>query len=173
VIVKEPGDDKYDGEFSFVLNTTRKEAMGKWVANDKKLAVTERSFNLSRKNFKYNPDQKLDVTHTEIYNTDDGDQSEAFTEDAGKFNASNTELKSEDVENMYKRDLEVLRNAIYARHGYSFKNRQMRNFFDYVDWYIPVSTNITSQLTVLEKKNIELIKRYEEHAIAYYDVYGR
>ena len=75
---------------------------------------------------------------------------------------------------MYRRDLEVMRNAIYARHGYSFQNREMRVFFDnYVSWYIPVSIDMTKQLTPIEKQNIELLKRYEKHAATYYDRFGR
>jgi hypothetical protein len=38
---------------------------------------------------------------------------------------------------------------------------------------MPVSTDVRNDLTDLEKKNIELIKRYEEHAEKYYDEYGR
>jgi hypothetical protein len=61
---------------------------------------------------------------------------------------------------MYKSDLEVIRNTIYARHGYSFKNRRMRYIFDgYVDWYMPVSVDIRDQLTAVEKQNVELLKR--------------
>ena len=75
---------------------------------------------------------------------------------------------------MYQGDLEVMRNSIYARHGYSFRNRRMRFLFDQlVDWYMPVSVNITGELTDLEKKNIDLLKRYEAHAEKYYDVFGR
>ena len=74
---------------------------------------------------------------------------------------------------MYRRDLEVMRNAIYARHGYSFQNRQMRVIFDDIDWYIPVSVDVTAELTELEKANIELLKRYENHAATYYDRFGR
>ena len=99
---------------------------------------------------------------------------EFLTEDASKFNASKTVLRNKDVENMHKGDLEVTRNAIYARHGYSFKNRRTRYVFDrYVDWYMPVSTNVTQELTELEKKNIDLLKRYEQHAERYYDSFGR
>ena len=54
---------------------------------------------------------------------------------------------------MYQGDLEVMRNSIYARHGYSFRNRRMRFLFDQlVDWYMPVSVNITGELTDLEKR---------------------
>ena len=100
-------------------------------------------------------------------------EGEMLTEDVMTFNASNTALKKEDLENMYKGDLEVMRNAIYARHGYSFKNRKMRYVFDQIDWYIPVHTDVRSDLTDLEKKNIDLLKRYEGHAEAYYDSFGR
>jgi hypothetical protein len=74
---------------------------------------------------------------------------------------------------MYKGDLEIIRNAIYARHGYSFKNRKMRYVFDQIDWYNPVHVDIRSDLTDLEKKNIDLLKRYEGHAVTYYDSFGR
>ncbi len=173
---KEPGDDKYDGVFTFTLNPQDESIKGAWTSNDKKLAVTERSYDLKKVEFKYNPHQELGDISVEVYQSSNAntDEFERITSDAGKFNASTTLLKKEDVENMYKRDLEVMRNAIYARHGYSFKNRQMRNFFDaYVDWYIPVSTDVSKDLTDIEKKNIDLIKRYEKHAETYYDVYGR
>ncbi|MEL6924283.1 MAG: YARHG domain-containing protein, partial [Bacteroidota bacterium] len=87
--------------------------------------------------------------------------------------ASVDKLTRADVENMHKGDLEVMRNAIYARHGYSFKNRKMRYVFNYVDWYMPVSTDIRAQLTDIEKENIALLKRYEQHAERYYDSFGR
>lgn len=173
---KEPGDNKYDGVFSFTLNPQDESIRGSWISNDKKLAVTERTYDLKKVEFKYNPNQELGEISAEVYQSlkGNGSEFELITPDAGKINASTTLLKKEDVENMYKRDLEVMRNAIYARHGYSFKNRQMRYFFDnYIDWYIPVSTDVSNELTDIEKKNIELIKRYEKHAATYYDDFGR
>ncbi|MES2567284.1 MAG: YARHG domain-containing protein [Bacteroidota bacterium] len=173
---KEPGDNKYDGVFTFTLNTNDETLRGMWTSNDKKLAVSERFYNLKKTDFKYDPSLALESTYGEVYNSYNAktEEHEQITDDAGKINASQTELSKKDVENMYKRDLEIMRNAIYARHGYSFKNRKMRYFFDtQVPWYIPVSTDITDGLTELETKNIELIKRYEKHAESYYDVYGR
>ena len=50
----------------------------------------------------------------------------------------------------------------------------MRYVFDNnIEWYMPFSTDIRGQLTRLEKENIALIKRYEQHAEAYYDSFGR
>jgi len=177
----EPGDDKYDGVFTFQLQRNGETLTGTWKANNSKLGVTKRTYKLEKRVFQYDPNLDLsegEIPYTELYGTykeiDAGEGAEFITEDAVKFNASKVLLRKEDVENMHKGDLEVTRNAIYARHGYSFKNRRMRYLFDsLVDWYMPVSTNITGQFTELERKNIDLLKRYEQHAVAYYDSFGR
>lgn len=176
--VKEPGDNKYDGVFTFTLSLKDHVLRGEWTANNPKLAVSKRVYSLKQKIFEYNPKQQgLDIESSiAVYNPSTGEQfeGEVITSDAAKINASMHVLKESDVENMYKRDLEVMRNAIYARHGYSFKNREMRYFFDsQVDWYIPYSTNVTKDLTNVEQDNIALIKRYEDHATSYYDSFGR
>jgi hypothetical protein len=89
------------------------------------------------------------------------------------MNASSKVLAKEEVENLKKGDLTIIRNSIYARHGYSFKNQPLRVFFDAQSWYIPVHTNITSDFTEIEKQNIELLLRYEKNAAVYYDRFGR
>ena len=175
----EPGDDKYDGKFSFVLDPASRTVRGTWVANDPKLAVTERSYDLIYKTFKYDPDAELpeEVGWADLYSTvpdPEWQRAERTTDEVTKYNASKVKLKKEDVENMYKSDMEILRNSIYARHGYSFKTRKMRYVFDtYVDWYIPMSTDVSKELTPLEQENIALLKRYEQHAETYYDTFGR
>jgi YARHG domain len=179
VEASEPGDDKYDGKFTFVIHPDKKSITGTWVANDQNLAVTERSYDLSSSAFAYDPNLELpeEVGWADLYGQvpePDWQQSEVTTEAVTRFNASKVKLKKEDIENMYKGDLEILRNSIYARHGYSFKNRKIRYVFDrHVPWYIPVSTDVSKELTKVEEENIALIKRYEEHAEAYYDEFGR
>ncbi|NUO00614.1 MAG: YARHG domain-containing protein [Saprospiraceae bacterium] len=182
VTAREPGDDKYDGAFTFQMHRDSQNVSGSWEAFNRKLGVTKRTFNLEKRVFQYDPNLEMPkdgITGLDLYNTfreseDDPGSAEFLTEDATKFNASKTLLRKEDVENMHKGDLEVIRNAIYARHGYSFKNRRMRYLFDRnVDWYMPVSTNVSQQFTALERKNIDLLKRYEQHAASYYDSFGR
>ncbi|MEO1515703.1 MAG: YARHG domain-containing protein [Bacteroidota bacterium] len=175
---REPGDDRYDGVFRFTVDPSLSKMTGQWVAYNNKLPVSERGYELEKRSFRYDPNLRLsmDVGWAELYerNPKIMDQGEFVTEDVLKFNPSTELLKKEDVENLYKGDIEVIRNSIYARHGYSFKNRKMRFVFDkYVEWYIPVSTDIRDQLTDVERKNIALLKRYEEHAERYYDVFGR
>ena len=177
VEAKEPGDDRYDGSFKFsIILGTEPSISGTWTANDTKLAVTERKYNLKKRKYDYNPELELPeaVIFDGLYDTWNGDEAETLTSSVTEINASKAILKKEDVENLYKADLEFIRNAVYARHGYSFKNRRVRYVFDnYVEWYIPVSTDIRDLLTDIEKENIELLKRYEEHADEYYDSFGR
>ena len=90
-----------------------------------------------------------------------------------KYNASADVITKVQAANLKKADLFVLRNAIYARHGYSFKKPQLRMYFDQQSWYIPVSTDVRNELTGVEKKNIALLMRYEKNAKEYYDVFGR
>ncbi len=180
VTAKEPGDDKYDGVFDFKLEVGKDSINGVWIANQKKLPVTKRQYALGKKEFKYDPNLELPegLSGSALYDNTAPDeyygQLEALTADVSKFNASKTLLKKEDVANMYKGDLEVIRNSIYARHGYSFKNRKMRYLFDsVVEWYMPMHTDVRNMLTEVERKNMDLLKRYEEHATKYYDEFGR
>lgn len=174
----EPGDDKYDGKFSFTIDPDSNTVSGTWKANDNKLDVTKRKYTLAKKQFRYDASLSLpeDVQWAELYekNPKFPDKVESLTADVTKLNASVKELTKKDIENLYKGDLEIIRNTIYARHGYSFKNRRIRFIFDqFVPWYMPLNTDVRTDLTEIEKKNIELIKRYEDHAEKYYDEYGR
>ncbi len=143
----EPGDDKYDGVFDFSIKKEGWVCSGKWVPNDKTLQT--KLFTCSKKDFVYKPDVGI------------------YTDASEKL------LKTEDVSDLIKSDLRLMRNAIYARHGYSFKMKDMRTQFDTEDWYIPVSTDVRTVLTDIEKKNEALIKRYEKYAAEYYDDFGR
>lgn len=180
VKAKEPGTDKHDGRFEFSLDTIGKKVVGKWYSFDTTIDVTVRSYTLEEKVFSY--DAKLQLPEILVgmpfydpkLEESDGGRGEGITKDVLKVNPSAVELSKAQVENMYKGDLEVLRNSIYARHGYSFRNRKMRYLFDnYADWYMPFSLNVENDLTEIEKKNIALLKRYENHADKYYDEFGR
>ena len=66
-----------------------------------------------------------------------------------------------------------MRNEMYARHGYCFKNKEMRAYFDQETWYMPMNIDIRGELSPTEKENDALIKNYEKYAADYYDEYGR
>ena len=176
--VSEPGDDKYDGQFSFSIYPDSLKINGIWNSFDKKIMVTKRIYSLGKRDFVYNKENNIpeNKNWNSLYeqNPKYPDKIESISNVISDLNASNTLLTKSDIENLYKGDLEVIRNSIYARHGYSFQNRKMRYFFDNeIEWYMPVTTDIRNNLTEIEKKNIELLKRFEDHAENYYDSYGR
>jgi hypothetical protein len=145
---KEPGDHKDDGEFAFtMIGSSPDKVAGSWKPFDKKRPAKQ--FELSRREFKYDSS-------------------------VGSFpEASQRLLKAEDVENLMKEDLQFMRNEIFARHGYSFNRKELRQMFELEEWYVPNTVDIRGYLTEIEKKNIALIKRYEKYAEEYGDEYGR
>ena len=148
-VLKEPGDDPYDGTFNFVLDPKNDVLTGRW-APFKSEGNTPKAFTLVKRDWKYNADA--------------GDY--AF--------ASKDELYQEDLMMEYsKEELSLIRNEIYARHGYCFKKKDFRYHFEEKSWYIPVSVDVRDQLTDLEVQNIELIYGLEEYYDEYYDDFGR
>jgi hypothetical protein len=144
----EPGDHKDDGVFSFVIDNAKSETVsGSWKPNNTKKPAKE--YTLERRKFEYS--------------TDVGSWPET----------SQRLMKPSELENMFKEDLEYMRNEIFARHGYCFKKKNLRQQFEMSDWYVPNTTDIKGFLTDIEKKNIDLIKRYEKYAEEYGDEYGR
>ncbi|RPI15472.1 MAG: YARHG domain-containing protein [Ignavibacteriae bacterium] len=84
------------------------------------------------------------------------------TSTPGKYpEATDRLLASDDVRNLSKWELKIMRNEIFARHGYIFKTDDMRDYFNRQSWYSGTYDNVESMLSSTEKSNIELIKRYE------------
>ena len=75
---------------------------------------------------------------------------------------SKTELYS-----FSKEQLRLARNEIYARHGYTFEDKSLQNYFSQKSWYIPdYSLNIKTwsdgKFNDYEKKNLDTIVMYEK-----------
>lgn len=198
--VKEPGDDKHDGIFTFNIKDTL--LKGKWKAFAK-IDIQNRKYDLVKREFIYNANQMLDssdygnrfidwtkpsLSKEDIKNMkakmsqEERDIYEEFeentsfasaTENIYKINASTTLLTEKTIANLKRGDLYILRNMIYARHGYSFKYEPLRVFFDKQTWYVPFSANIKDELTETEKQNIQLLLKYEKNAKEFYDYFGR
>jgi hypothetical protein len=148
VTMEEPGDDKYDGKFAFNIDLSKMEIKGSW-APFKDKGTTAKNYTLIKTEFEYDPA-------------------------VGEYPEASQRLLTEaDVENRTTEELEMMRNEIYARHGYTFKNKIMRHHFESTDWYIPIGVDIRKQLTNDEAENIALIYRYEEYYKVNYDDYGR
>jgi hypothetical protein len=97
----------------------------------------------------------------------------AASADAVRINSSTHALKEAELKNLKKLDLEILRNTIYARHGYSFGDKFYSSLFNRVTWYVPVTDKVDAELTEIERNNIKLLARFEKYAKDNYVSYGR
>ncbi|MCX7834128.1 MAG: YARHG domain-containing protein [Ignavibacteria bacterium] len=71
-------------------------------------------------------------------------------------------LTYSDIAGKSRWELSVMRNEIYARHGYIFrKNLAIRNHFMKKSWYYPQYYNVDHLLSDIERYNVEFIKSYE------------
>lgn len=66
-----------------------------------------------------------------------------------------------DLEGKTAGDLRLMRNAIFARHGYKFKSADLKEYFSGFDWYVPKYADVQDRLSAIETKNIAFIKKYE------------
>ncbi|HEY0479677.1 MAG TPA: YARHG domain-containing protein [Kofleriaceae bacterium] len=67
----------------------------------------------------------------------------------------------EQLSNLSRRDLRILRNTIYARHGRRFKSGLLQAYFDTMDWYKRDPAFTEKRLTRVDTTNIRLIKSVE------------
>ena len=190
-VLNEPGNNKYDGRFEFQSTLNGKMLSGKWTAYQTKLNRPMRIYKLLKQEFKYDPSLMLlneDNLEVDWYTTREipvqdtiNGKVEKWSDKAYrvssagvyKINASAKVLEEKDLKNLFKLDMEIIKNSIYARHGYAFKNRIYRQFFDLTDWYVSLSDNIDNDLTDIEKTNIKILDRFMRYAEDNYQTFGR
>jgi hypothetical protein len=192
--VKEPGSQKYDGRFELKIkknDTLMTGSFETYKPEPKK--ISKRKLTLQKRIFEYDPNSELVGPYIDYDNTimkkieyDDTDslgnteklyyddeQYYTTTDTIYNLNPSTHVFTKKLVENLTKGDIHVLRNLVFARHGYAFKDKKLRQFFDYQKWYMPVFSDVTKDLTKIEIKNVDLLSRYETNAKAYYRHFGR
>jgi hypothetical protein len=190
-ILDEPGNDKTDGRFEVKLN--KDSLTGSWNAfNAKAVKTPSKVVRLAKKEFVYNPNFMLSSdsdlidwenpkNFVEKYTDEETGKTESYTASKNriasnavfKINASKQKLTEKDLKNLRKLDMEIIKNSVFARHGYSFKKATYRNFFEQTDWYIPVSNNVDNDLSPIEKENVALLNRFINYAEDKYDSFGR
>lgn len=73
---------------------------------------------------------------------------------------------SQDLE-YSKKELEIAKNEIFARHGHDFSSEELANYFEGQKWYKKIEGKKVSydELNDIEKANVDLIDRYIQIAI--------
>jgi len=75
-----------------------------------------------------------------------------------------------DLQGLSLRDLELMRNEIYARHGWVFNRQDLRRYFEGQSWYRPkggpanreeANRLATAEMSGLERRNVQIIQALE------------
>jgi len=65
------------------------------------------------------------------------------------------------LDGISKDELRIMRNEIFASHGHKFKSKDLQEYFSKQTWYKPKEGDVLSNLTEIEKYNIQIIKKRE------------
>lgn len=71
-------------------------------------------------------------------------------------------LTVEQLSTLSRRDLRILRNTVYARHGKKFESEVVRGYFEAAEWYEPRDFYVDDKLTGIDHKNIAIIRSVED-----------
>lgn len=77
------------------------------------------------------------------------------------LNSRYLELDIFSLSQLDNRGLRLLRNMIYARHGYRFNSPDLTTFFRRFTWYNPRHDNVDNLLTDVDKYHIQMIQAFE------------
>ena len=107
-----------------------------------------------------------DNTEDKVYSIKGDDKSSNRYERATHLSYTSTvRYTLEDLSLLDSYGLKITRNEIYARHGRMFNDRELQEYFQRQQWYVPQTASNdfdSSCLNEVERYNIELIKIYEE-----------
>jgi len=63
----------------------------------------------------------------------------------------------EELETKTEEELGIIKNEIFASHGYMFTSQEWQDYFESKPWYVPSDEDAINKLTEIEKKNVALI----------------
>src|SRR5215813_12876266 len=72
------------------------------------------------------------------------------------------QLTVDQLSDFSRRDLRLVRNLIYARHGRPFKSDLLKGYFGTLEWYKPDPAYTDARLTAIDKRNINVIRSVED-----------
>ena len=77
-------------------------------------------------------------------------------------------LTESDIQDFSKQELRIMRNWVYARHGYDFGEQGLKKYFTQFKWYKPESTHsevVYSKFNDIEKYNVNFLAGWERYNI--------
>jgi len=77
-------------------------------------------------------------------------------------------LTDDDLEGLHIYNLDIARNEIYARHGYTFDNTEYSDYFKKMFWYSENLNYSDKMLSGIEKQNAAFIRQYTDKIKKYF-----
>lgn len=71
-------------------------------------------------------------------------------------------FKRNELDHKTEEELAIIKNEIFASHGYMFTKKKWQDYFESKTWYVPSDTDAVNKLSDIEKKNVELILSMRE-----------
>lgn len=110
-----------------------------------------------------------DVGDSEEFEDFDDADEDIEDDDTYIFPNSDTEyLTKSDLSGMSKSEINLAKNELYARHGRKFKSKELQEYFENKDWYVPKYSpkqwdkkGDSFFFNKYEIKNRDLLKKYE------------
>ena len=71
-------------------------------------------------------------------------------------------ISTADLDRLTRKEIDIIRNETFARHGYVFESEEWADFFSSYNWYQPDPSFTEDGFTSLEKQNVDAIVAYED-----------
>lgn len=78
---------------------------------------------------------------------------------------SKRKLTESDLSGKTKEDISMMKNGLYAHHGFIFSNENLFNYYSVYPWYNPSisdPTTVNRYFSEIEKFNLDFLKRHEQ-----------
>ncbi len=184
--LQDEDEDEDDTEKKGFFHTTAGQVLIGVIAGCAVVAIIIGIYNISRPNVEEVAVEESAVPQTEQAANPEGEEEKEAEEDEEEFSIELPEDQSitpaedvdylvpdadtryytkEELSDLDKDQLRLARNEIYARHGRKFKDPELQEYFDGMEWYngtiAPNDFDDDAELNKYEKANIDLIKSME------------
>lgn len=111
-----------------------------------------------------NEEVEINDTLSDNTSSEDSDYTdEKIPKDAFLFPSDSVLITDEKLESLDDKTIDLIKNEIYARHGYIFTDRALKKYFETFSWYKPNDDYSPKLLNQTEKANLKIIKKFQSH----------
>lgn len=118
---------------------------------------------MTRNSDTYNHEDSVDESVAEYVTEDEEDEDFIVGEDGIIFpNSSEEVIGSAEIESLTDEELRYAINELYAKHGYIFKDDELKAYYEKYNWYDPSIKSDDFSMDMfndVEKENVETMQK--------------